>query len=86
MKVILLTDKNLMGAPGWQPPSGGPQVGKEYTVVAECIGYTRIGTEVKCFRLAEFPPNELYFQGNFAILPDATAEEMEEEVSETIIA
>lgn len=86
MKVMLVTQQNFIGNMGYEPASGGPQLCEEYTVITECIGFTRLGAPVKCFMLAEFPEDELYDQHNFAILPDATAEEMEEEVKEAIIA
>lgn len=57
-----------------------PQIGDECTVLNICVGYDNDGDEAPCYELEGYGDDDyVYDQRNFAVLPDTTADEMEEE-------
>ncbi len=61
-----------------------PQIGDECVVIRSCIGYDEKGKGFPSYELKGYVPY-LYDQRNFAILPDETADEMQEESREAIV-
>lgn len=61
-----------------------PQIGDTCEVVSECPGYNDSGLETPCYELAGYG-EWVYDQRDFAVLPDASADEMQEECHEAIV-
>lgn len=61
-----------------------PQIGSEYEAIRSVIGYDNKGKRVPSYELKGFL-EYVYDQRNFATLPDATADEMQEVVHEAIV-
>jgi hypothetical protein len=60
------------------------EVGDEFTVERECVGYGVNGLKVACYKLAEVD-FWLFDKRNFATLPDSTADDMQEVEKEAIV-
>lgn len=83
MKVICVTEKDFTAG---GVSESGIKVGDEHEVVREMIGIDNSGERIPCYKLVAFINTTLvHDQRNFAILPDASADEMQEETREAIV-
>lgn len=59
-------------------------IGDEFTVRAECIGYGKNDCEIPCYELAGFV-NVAFDQRNFSVLPEDSADDMDAADHEAIV-
>jgi len=80
MRVICVTLEDFTNGQAIGEIAGLMNVGDDFKVIAQCVGYGKNDIEVACYEFAEFRNTNMVFdQRNFAILPDTEPETVTEE-------